>query len=84
MNEQAGMSKGMGGRMYHWFCCVLPTVSLLMWIAALVFVVLSWVSVYSSEGQIWGLGPQWYIWNVVMFGILALFGGSKKIGKHEM
>ena len=26
MNEQAGMSKGMGGRMYHWFCCVLPTV----------------------------------------------------------
>ena len=54
-----------------------------MWIAALVFVVLSWVSVYSSEGQIWGLGPQWYIWNVVMFGILALFGGSKKIGKTK-
>lgn len=93
MNEHAGMHQGagmatgmgpgmgMGGRMWHWACCVLPVVTLLMWLASIVFVVLSWISVMNQTGEIWNLGPQWYIWNAVMFGILALYGG-KRMGKH--
>jgi hypothetical protein len=73
----------MGGRMWHWWCCVLPVATLLMWVAAIVFVILSWVSVMNATGEIWGLGPQWYIWNAVMFGILALYGG-RKAGRHGM
>lgn len=87
MNGQADMSSGakMGGRMMgHWACCVLPIISLLMWLAAMVFVVLSWISVMNATGEIWGLGPQWYIWNAVMFGILAIYGGKRKIGHHGM
>ena len=86
MNEKEGMGMSMGSRMYHWFCCVLPTVSLIMWVAALIFVIFSWIAVFTKtpETTLWGIGAQWWIWNVLMFGILALFGGSKKIGKHEV
>jgi hypothetical protein len=86
MNQQAGMSQGtgggmgLGGRMWHWSCCILPIVSCLMWVAGIVFLILSWVSVLNATGEIWGLGPQWYIWNAVMFGILAIYGGKLKIG----
>jgi hypothetical protein len=82
MNEQAGMTSS--GRMWHWMCCVMPIVSCLMWVAGVVFVVLSWISVMNATGEIWGLGPQWYIWNAVMFGILAIYGGGKKMGHHGM
>jgi hypothetical protein len=79
MNEQTSA----GRKMLHWACCVLPTASLLMWLASIVALILSWVSVMNVEGAIWGYGPQWWIWNAVMFGILALYGGSRKMGGHK-
>src|ERR1044072_776561 len=82
-NEGASM-EGMSsmGRMWHWACCILPVVSCILWVAAIVFVVLSWVSVMNESGEIAGYGPQWWIWNAVMFGILALYGGRRKMGCH--
>jgi hypothetical protein len=76
-----GMAMGMS-RCWHWACCILPIVSLLMWLAGIFFVVLAWASVASLEGVVWGYGPQWWIWNAVMFGILAIFGGRAKMGCH--
>lgn len=85
MNEQAGMSSGprMGGIMGHWICCVLPIVSGLMWLAGVVFVILSWISVMNETGELWGYGPQWWIWNAVMLGILATYGGKWRKGRHD-
>jgi len=77
------MAQNWGARLGHWGCCILPIVTLLMWLAAIVFVVLSWISVMNVTGEVWGLGPQWYIWNAVMFGILAIYGRGKKIGRHD-
>jgi len=84
MNEQSGMAQGMGmhGGSRWWFL-VIPWVTFLMWLAAIVFVVLSWISVFSQSGVIWGLGPQWYIWNAVMFGILAIYGGHRKMWRRS-
>lgn len=84
MKQGGGMQGGgmMGGRMGHWYCCILPTLTCLMWIASVVFVVISWVSVRNATGELWGYGPQWWIWNAVMFGILAIHGGGRKIGHH--
>ena len=84
MNQGGGMmGRGMmGGRMGHWYCCVLPILTCLMWIASVVFVVISWVSVRNATGELWGYGPQWWIWNAVMFGILATYGGGRKWGHH--
>jgi hypothetical protein len=66
-------------RCWHWACCILPIVSLLLWLAAVLSVILSWMSVMNAEGAVWGYGPQWWIWNAVMFGILAMYGGYRKI-----
>ena len=87
---QMGGAEGQGSmmmparRMWHWHCCIIPLVSLLMWLAAIVFVVLSWISVMDASGSVWGYGPQWWIWNAVMFGILSIYGGRRKFGRHGM
>ncbi len=61
------------GKKWHWGCCVRPTIGYIFWIAAVVFAVVSWISVVKNE-LVWGYGAQWWIWNTMMFGILALFG----------
>jgi len=65
------------GRCWHWACCIMPIISCLFWVASIVFVVLSWISVMDASGMVWGYGPQWWIWNAVMFGILAMYRGCK-------
>ena len=73
MEEQKNMMSG-GGKMFHqYWHMVLAIVAKIFWVAAVVFVVAAWMSVMRND-LVWGYGAQWWIWNTLMFGVLALYG----------
>ena len=75
-----GAKEGKRG-MWHWACCVGPILSWILWIAAATSFALAWVSVLRVE-LIWGLGPDWWLWNALIFGVLALPGCGRKMARH--
>lgn len=78
MKMEHGHGMGMK-KCWHWSCCILPIISCIMWVAGIVFVVAAWVSVIKND-LVWGYGAQWWIWNALMFGILAMYGKGRKWG----
>lgn len=60
----------MMGSRYHWIKYVLCKI---FWLAAIVATAVAWISVWKND-LVWGYGAQWWIWNSLMFGILALYG----------
>lgn len=52
--------------MKYWVTCI-------FWAAAIVFTAAAWISVFKND-LFWGYGAQWWIWNSLMFGVLALYG----------
>ncbi len=65
----------MHGR-WHWKCCALPVISLVFWLAAVLFTIFSWMSVVQNK-LILNYGAQWWIVNALIFGLLALYGRGK-------
>jgi hypothetical protein len=81
MHQNQGEMKmeGASKRRWHWGCCILPVVSLLFWLAAIVFVVIVWTSVIRQQ-PVGNYPAEWWIVNALMFGVLALFGRGRRIG----
>lgn len=68
---------------WHWGCCILPIISLVFWVASIVFTIAAWMSVVKNA-LVWGYGAQWWIINALIFGLLALYGRSKHGCAHCM
>ena len=78
MQEMKGSKKwGMHHRAWHWACCILPVLTVIFWLASIVFVIAAWVSVV-RRSLVWGFPPDWWLVNALMFGVLSLFGRGRK------
>ena len=68
----------MNHKKMHWMCCMMPVLSMVLWVAAMASFVLGLVAITKPAGilQISTLG--WY-WNALILGVLSLgcHGGSK-------
>lgn len=62
---------------WHWGCCILPVLSIVFWVAAIIFTIFSWMSVVQNK-LILNYGAQWWIVNALIFGLLALY----RKGRH--
>lgn len=70
--SQGGMCSPM-----HWSCCIIPLLSIILWVGGIVSLVLAWVA-----GESLALGFDalfWYV-NALTLGVLATGARSKKIG----
>lgn len=69
----------------HWCCCIMPLVSGIFWglaVVALVFAWLAWRDVF-PWGERWAnyaWGAQWWYWNALVLGVLAVYGRGKRFG----